>query len=262
MEDLIAALGEIVRYRELVRCLVEKELKLRYKRSVLGMAWTMLNPFLMMVILTVVFSHIMRVRIPNFPVFILSALLPWNFFSQSISGASLSILYNESLIKKVYVPRAVFPLSMVLSHLVNFLFALVPLFAIMLILGVPVRPAAVAVVPAVLALGLFVLGVSMATSALTVFFRDLTQLIEVGLTAWFYLTPIVYPPELIPQRYATLFQLNPMLHLIAPFRAALYEGVFPPARVFAIAFALAGATFLAGFAIFRAREREFLIHLS
>lgn len=259
---MIGALAEILRYRDLVLCLVEKELKLRYKRSVLGMAWTMLNPFLMMVILTVVFSNIMRVRLPHFPVFILSALLPWNFVSQAVSGASQSILHNESLIKKVYVPRAIFPLSMVLSHLVNFLLALVPLFAIMLLLGVPIRPSALALVPATVALGLFVLGLSLALSALTVFFRDLTHLVEVGLTAWFYLTPIVYPPDLVPERLAGLFRLNPMLHLIAPFRAALYEGAFPPARDVLLALLVALLVFAVGLAIFRSREREFVIHLS
>lgn len=259
---MISAISEIFRYRELVRCLVEKELKLRYKRSLLGMAWTMVNPFLMMVILTLVFSNIMRVHLPHFPVFILSALLPWNFLSQAVSGGAQSILFNESLIKKVYVPRAVFPISMVLSHLVNLLFALIPLFAIMLILGMPLRPSLIAVVPATVALSFFVLGLALALSALTVFYRDITHLIEVGLTAWFYLTPIVYPTELVPERFAWLFRLNPMLHLLAPFRDALYLGTFPPLRDLALLLSLSLVVFFVGLAVFRRREREFVIHLS
>ena len=123
-------LRDLWRYRELARLLVAKELKLRYRRSVLGFAWTMLNPLMTMIILTVVFSQVMRVQVDRFPVFVLCALLPWNFFAQSITGGSLSILHNESLLRNVRVPRAIFPICIVTSHFVNLLLALVPLLIV------------------------------------------------------------------------------------------------------------------------------------
>lgn len=259
---MLLALEELWRYRNLGHLLVSKELKLRYRRSVLGFAWTMLNPLLTMLILTVVFSHVMRVQVEKFPVFVLSALLPWNFFAQSVAGGSLSIVHNESLLRNVRVPRAVFPLALVGSHLVNYLLALIPLLLVMFWQGVPLRPAVVALPYCLLALALFTAGVVLVASAGTVFFRDLAQIIEVGMTALFYLTPVIYPLSIVPEAYVWAFRLNPLYWLVTPFRSMFFEGHFPDAPMLVIGGALGILSFAAGMTMFRSRENLFLHYLS
>lgn len=256
------AVRQLWEYRDLARLLVAKELKLRYRRSVLGFAWTMLNPLLTMLILTVVFSHVMRVQVEKFPVFVLSALLPWNFFAQSVTGGSMSIVHNESLLRNVRVPRAVFPIALVGSHLVNLVLALVPLLVVMIWQQVPLRPAVLAVPWCLLAIGIFTTGIVLATSAWTVFFRDLAQILEVGLTALFYLTPVIYPLSILPDRYAWAFRLNPMYWFVTPLRSVFFDGAFPDPVAFLIASGLALGVFAGGLHLFRRREDLFLQYLS
>lgn len=259
---MIRSLRELWRYRELARILVAKEMKLRYRRSVLGFAWTMLNPLVTMIILTIVFSNAMRIPVEKFPVFLLSALLPWNFFAQSMTGGSLSIIYNESLLKNVYAPRTIFPIALVLSHFVNLLFALVPLLLVMLWQGAPFGVGLLALPLCLAFLATFTIGIVLATSAWTVFFRDLSQIIEVGLQALFYLVPIIYPFAMIPERFAPYFLWNPLLHLVTPFRTIFYEGAFPEAQSLLIGGALALVAFTLGLGVFRRHESVFLHYLS
>jgi len=259
---MIASLADLWRYRDLGWILVVKELKLRYRRSVLGIAWTMLNPLLTMLILTVVFSHVMRVQVDKFPVFVLSALLGWNFFAQSVTGGAMSIVHNESLLRNVRVPRAIFPVALVGSHLVNLLLALVPLVVVMLIQGVPLRPAVLILPYCLLTLAAFTTGIALATSAWTVFFRDIAQILEVGLMAVFYLTPIIYPLSMLPPSYAPVFKLNPLYWEILPLRSIFFEGRLPTPEALALAGALGLVSFLVGLALFRRREHLFLQYLS
>jgi ABC-type polysaccharide/polyol phosphate export permease len=225
-------------------------MKLRYRRSILGFAWTMLNPLLTMVILTLVFSHAMRIPVDKFPVFLLSALLPWNFFSQSLTGGSMSIVHNESLLKNVYTPRAIYPIALVASHLVN------------LWQGVPLTWSLVALPLCLVILGVFTTGVVLAFSAWTVFFRDLRQILEVALQAIFYLIPIIYPLTVIPQKYLWAFEWNPLVHMIFPFRSIFLEGAWPDPTNLAIGGACAAMAFLIGLAVFRRQESFFLHYLS
>jgi ABC-type polysaccharide/polyol phosphate export permease len=255
-------LRELWRYRDLVALLVQKELKLRYRRSVLGFAWTMLNPLFTMVILSVVFSHILRVHVEKFPVFVLSALLPWNFFVQSLVGGALSIIHNESLLRNVRLPRAIFPVALTASHLVNLVLALVPLLIVMVWQGVPLRPSVVALPWALLVLWLFTTGLALAFAAWTVFFRDLSQIVEVSLTALFYLTPVVFPLSVLPEQWERLFRLNPMVYMVLPMRTIFFDGSFPRGVDALVATALAVLSFLLGLAIFRRRENLFLVYLS
>jgi homopolymeric O-antigen transport system permease protein len=259
---MFRTIADVWAYRSLVRVLVAKELKLRYRRSVLGFAWTMLNPLGTMLILSIVFSHVMRVKVEHFPVFVLSVLLPWNFFAQSIAGGAFSIIHNESLLKNIRVPRAVFPIALVTSHLVNMLLAMVPLALVMVWQGV--APTwALAVLPfAILALWAFVCGVTLALAAGTVFFRDLGQVVEVSLTALFYLTPVIYPLSLLPDHVQKAFLFNPLVHVMLPFRRILHEGAFPTPGAIAISGAIGVVFFLGGLEVFRRREHLFLHYLS
>ncbi|MEZ5066734.1 MAG: ABC transporter permease [bacterium] len=256
------SLSELWRYRDLARLLVAKELKLRYRRSVLGFAWTMLNPLLTMIILSAVFAHVLRVQVEHFPVFVLSALLPWNFFAQSVVGGSLTIVHNESLLRNVRVPRAIFPVALVTSHLVNLLLALVPLLLVMIVLGVPPKPGLIALPYCLLALWTFTTGVVLVLSTWTVFFRDVAQIVEVFLTALFYLTPVIYPLSMLPEQTRAVFRLNPVLYFVEPFRQMFYEGRIPAASDLAIAGGLAVASLAIGLAVFRRREHLFLHYLS
>jgi ABC-type polysaccharide/polyol phosphate export permease len=242
--------------------LVANELKLRYRRSVLGLMWTMLNPMLTMLILTAVFSHAMRVPIEGFPAFVLSALLPWNFFSQSLSSGCLTVLQNERLIRNMRVPGAIFPIALVSSQLLNLLLAMVPLLLVMLWQRVALTPAIIAIPWFAAALWAFTSGVTLALSAGSVFFRDLTHIVQVVLTGLFYLTPIIYPVTIIPSSYRFFFELNPLVYLAIPFRTIFLDGVIPAPEVFLASAFLALATFLAGLAIFRRGEPLFLQYLS
>lgn len=259
---MLKTLRELWAYRELTRVLVGKELKLRYRRSVLGFAWTMLNPLFTMLILSAVFSHVMRVQIERFPVFVLAALLPWNFFAQSASGGAFSIIYNESLLRNIRVPRAVFPIALVSSHLVNLMLAMIPLALVMIWQGSSFSPAILLLPLPLIFLWAFTSGVALALSAGTVFFRDLGQIVEVSLTALFYLTPVLYPVSLLPGVVLRIVQLNPLVHLVLPFRRIFHEGAFPSATELALGAAVGIISFLAGLEIFRRREHLFLQYLS
>ncbi len=235
--------GELLRYRELVRNLVIRDLKARYKNSVLGFLWSLLNPLLMMLVFTVVFTVMLPSNIPNYPVFVLCALLPWNWFAGSLNGGINSVVGNANLVKKVYFPREALPLSVVLAQGVNFLLALPALFAMMLVFRIPFT-AWLLLLPVVMLVQLvFSLGIALFVAALNVFFRDTGVIMEVLLQAWFFLTPVVYDIMVLPESKLILghdvdvrraaFILNPMASIIANYRVILYWGS-PPAFDFLI----------------------------
>lgn len=230
---MIAKLRELLRYRELLENLVIRDLKVRYKHSVLGFLWSLLNPLLLMLVFTVVFSVMMpNTSIPHFPVFVLSALLPWNFFSASLIGAVHSITQNGHLIKKVYFPREILPVSTVLANLANFALALPVLFALVVVLGVPLTVWLVYLPIVVLVQVAFTVGVAFLLATLNVFYRDTSVIMEVLMQAWFFLTPVFYPIDLLPETRVLLglvlpvrrlvYILNPMASIIATYRSVIY----------------------------------------
>jgi ABC-2 type transport system permease protein len=226
----IAALDELIAlldYKELLKNLVVRDLKVRYKRSVLGFFWTMLNPLLMMTIFTVVFSTFFRFRMANFVIYFLSAYLLWNFFAQSTVASMTSILKRASLIKKIYIPKAAFVLTTTISGLVNLAFAMVPLLLIMIVTGQRIGLSLLFLPVPVAITALFTVGLSLLLSAVAVFFHDVIEMYNVVLRALMYLTPIFYPLEIIPSPYRVLIQLNPMYHLIESFRVPIYRGILP-----------------------------------
>jgi lipopolysaccharide transport system permease protein len=232
---MLAKLAELWRYRELVYNLTVRDLKVRYKNSVLGIAWSLLNPLLMMLVLTLVYTVMLgQSNRHDYPAFILSGLLPWNFFSASIMGGTRSIVDNSHLIKKVYFPREVLPISLTLSSLINFLMALPVLIVLSLILGVQLTGWIIFLPLVILVQMIFSMGVSLFLSAANVFYRDVQQIMEVGILAWFFLTPIIWDVNLLPvskeifglnvpiQRLTYI--LNPMASIVATYRDILYYG--------------------------------------
>jgi ABC-type polysaccharide/polyol phosphate export permease len=239
---MIAKLRELWSYRELLESLVVRDLKVRYKNSVLGFLWSLLNPLLLMLVFTVVFTFLLpNSNTPHFPVFVLAALLPWTFFNTAVMGATNSIVHNGHLIKKVYFPREILPISTVLSNFVNFLFALPVLFALVVIFGIPLTAHLIYLPLIMVVQVLFTVGVALVLSALNVFYRDTAVIMEVVMQAWFFLTPIFYPVDLLPLSKTLwgmvlpvrrlVYILNPMASIIASYRSVLYGFVdgSPPA---------------------------------
>jgi ABC-type polysaccharide/polyol phosphate export permease len=258
---MIELVRETYRYRELIWALALKELKIRYKRSVLGFMWALLNPALLMVVLTLVFSTVMRFPIKHYPVFLLSVLLPWTFFSQSLSYAVESIVANGDLIKKIRVPKLVFPMAAVVSNIINLLLSLIPLALLVPILRAPFYWTWVYLPVPLLALAIFTLGMTFFFAAANVYYRDVAHILQILLSAWFYLTPIIYPLDLIPARHHWIFKLNPIIYVINGFRLAVYYGQLPAARSIIASFVCAFISLLVGFAIFRKYQDNFVFYV-
>ena len=247
--NVVAWIEDMWRYRGLIRNLVARDVKVRYKNSVLGVLWSLLNPLLMMLVFTVVFTVMTPAGggIRNFPVFVLCALLPWNFFSASLIGATGSIVGNASLVNKVSFPREILPASIVLAELVNFCLALVVLFAMIFVFGIGLTPWALLLPVVLLIQVVFTLGISFLLATLNVFYRDTQQIMSVVMLAWFFVTPIFYPVSILPRDYHIwgltidiwrwTHILNPMTSLIATYRVILYDGA-PPAYDFLLRTAL------------------------
>jgi homopolymeric O-antigen transport system permease protein len=258
-------MGELItgtlRYRQLIWALALKELTVRYKRSVLGFMWALLNPALLMLVLSAVFSTIMRFPIPNYPIFLLSVLLPWTFFSQSLSYGVESIVGNAELIKKVSVATLVFPMAAVVANLINLLLSLLPLALLVPLMGHPFHWTWIYLPVPILALAIFTLGTCFLFAAANVYYRDVAHMIQVLLSAWFYLTPIIYSLDFIPEKQRWLFKLNPLIYVINGFRLAVYYGQLPSAKSIAASFACAFAALFVGFAVFRRYQHDFVFYV-
>jgi lipopolysaccharide transport system permease protein len=246
--------ADLVRRHELIALLVGRDLKVRYKRSALGMVWTLLNPLLQMVVYTLVFSTIMRIGVPQFPVFLLAGLLPWTLVSVSATSSALALLGNQGLIRKVAVPQAVYPLAIVGSKLVDMVLSLIPLAVIAAVLGRTPGPSWLLLLPAVVVAASFAAGLSLFFSSVTVFFRDVRHLIDILFQVWFYLTPILYPYEFLAKLpypgVRLLLSLNPATPIVRWFQQVIYERRAPdPATAGLAVLAAAGALAL-GFAVF------------
>lgn len=258
MVSFLQHLGQLYRYRELIKNLVARDLKARYKNSFLGFAWSLLNPLMMMAVYTVVFSILLRSTIPNFPVFVMIGLLPWNLTVGAVMGSINSIVGNGHLIKKVYFPREILPLSTVLSAAVNFLLATIVLVLMLLFFQVTLSPL-VLYFPLVLAIHLiFLAGVAFFLSSLNVFFRDTEVIMEAVILAWMFLTPIFYNIEDLTASYARyIYIVNPMASIMSTYRLILlYNGV--PAWDFLLRTFLTSAAVLAfGYWFFLRRVGRF-----
>ncbi len=248
-------------YRDLVHQLVARDIKVRYKRSVLGVAWTMLNPLLIMVVLTIVFSHLFRWDVPRYPVYLLSGTLLWNFFAQTTTLSMQQLVWGGALLNRIYVPRTVFAVSALGTGLVNLVLALIPLSLIMLVTGAPFRPALAFVPVAIVQAALFTLGVSLLLSSLAVVFPDIIEMYQVILMAWYFLTPVFYPAKILPAEYSLWLKLNPMHQLVAAFRGPIYEGILPSVESMAASTALALAVLAVGWLTFTARADRMVYRL-
>jgi ABC-type polysaccharide/polyol phosphate export permease len=258
---MIQLLRDAVRYRELIWALALKELKVRYKRSVLGFLWALLNPALLMLVLTAVFSTIMQFPMRHYAIFLLSVLLPWTFFTQALAYGAESIVGNGDLIKKVKLPKTVFPLAALVSNLINLLLSMIPLILLVPLLRHPFYVTWLYLPVPMLALAIFTLGAMLFFAAANVYYRDVTHILQIVLQAWFYLTPVIFPLEMIPQKYRWLFKLNPLIYVVNGFRLAVYYGQLPRVQSIAASFICAFLMLFIGYSLFRKYQNDFVYYV-
>jgi len=247
---------EVNRYRYLLVQLTRRDILARYKRSVLGVAWTMLNPLGMMIVMSIVFSQLFK-SVESYPAYVLSGLIAWNFFSQSTNASMSGIVWGGSLMQRIYVPRTSFAISAILTALVNLVLSIVPLLLVMLVTRTPITLAIFFLPVSMLFLAAFALGVGLILSTLAVYFPDVTEMYQIILIAWMYLTPIIYPESIIPARFVTLFHLNPMYHLVQLFRLPIYDGRVPTIQELLPAAIVSIIILVIGWIFFTAKSDEF-----
>ncbi len=257
----VAEFLALIKYRELLFQFIARSIKTRYKRSVLGVVWTLLNPLLTMLVLTFVFSNLFRFDIPHYPIYLLSGLVAWNCFSGVTNQSMGDMVYNGSLMNRIYVPKALFVASAAGTGLVNLGFAFIPLLIIAIATGAPIDQSLITVLPAVFLLALFAMGVGLIVSTAAVFFADMMPVYEVLLTIWLYATPIIYPISIIPPGSLFLFKLNPMYYLIDLFRLPLFTGHVAPLQTWLIAGGFTVAVLLLGWYLFTSKINEFAYHV-
>jgi lipopolysaccharide transport system permease protein len=253
----------LFKYRELLFSLTKKELKVKYRGSVLGFLWSLLNPILVMLVYSFVFSIIMRTGVQEFAVFLLCGLLPFNFLSNSVNYGATSIVGNSNLINKIYFPREIIPLSIVLANLFNFLFELIALFIVLAVLGYPFYMY-LYLLPALIVMQFFLVsGITLLVSALNVFFRDLQHLVSIIMMVWFFGTPIIYPIAMVPDRFQLILKGNPMTAFVMLYRHVFYyvkypeDLMLPTFKVIFFGIAATLAIFFLGYFLFKRLEPRF-----
>jgi lipopolysaccharide transport system permease protein len=257
---LVAGLREIVAHRELLWALGMREVRVRYKQSLLGVAWAAIQPLTMMFIFTIVFGRFARLPSEGvpYPVFSYTALLPWNFFSSAVSSAITSVAGGGALIKKVYFPRAVLPLSSMLTSAVDFLVSAGVFGLLLAYYKVSVGWHLAYVAPLLLLQVAFMVGISLLLGAFNAYYRDVRYVLPIALQVWLYATPVVWSMTLVPAQYRTLYAaLNPMAAVIEGWRAAVLRGSAPDGALVAAAAVTAGVVLLVGYRYFHYVERNF-----
>jgi len=252
---------EIFRYRELLRNLVSRDIKKRYKRSALGFLWVMLDPLLMLLIFYVIFSGLFGSSTGKYSTYVMSGIILWQFFSQGTKVASSAFLQNRNLINKIYLPKAVFPLSVVSSSLVHFIFSLVPLFIIILFSGINLSFSLLLLPYVVVIVFIFSFGIALTVSTLAVFMHDVIYIYDVLLLGWMYISAIFYPVSILPDKLQVLLSLNPLYHYISLFRACLYDTALMTTGHIVFGTFFAVLSFLVGWSIYYRNKDRIVFYL-
>lgn len=214
-------------YREFLKTSIQKEFRGKYKKSFLGVLWSFLNPLFQLLIYAIVFPFILKNNIENYTVFLIVALMPWTFFNSTVIQSAACIVNNAGIVKKVYFPREILPISTTTSNLINFIITQLIVFAVLIISGIGIGKSIIVFPIIVLIQYILQLGLSFIFSAITVYIRDVEYIINIFMMLMFYLCPIVYEPSMIPSQILTFFKLNPMFHIINLYRTILYDKQIP-----------------------------------
>ena len=258
---IVSAIAAVYRYEFLISQLVIRDFKSKYKRSILGVFWSFLNPLLTMTVQFLVFSTFFKANTQNYPVYLLSGVVCFSFFNECTTMCLTSISGNSRLITKVYIPKYIFPLARTISSSVNLAISLVPLFLACLVLGVAIRPQALLFFYFLVCLIVFSLGIGLFLSALMVFFRDIQFLWTVLIQIWQYATPIFYPAEIVPEKYRFILRFNPLYHFIGNARTCLIDGISPEPRAYIFCFIFALVSILIGSFTFKKTQDKFALYL-
>lgn len=250
-----------LQYRPLLKELVRRDLKVKYRRSFLGYVWSLLNPLLMMCVMTLVFSYMFRFDIPNYPLYLITGQTLWTFFNESTNMSMYSVIQNGALIKKVYIPKFIFPISRVLSSFVTMSFSLAAILIVLVFTKSPFYWTILLFPVPLLFLLLFAMGIGMVLSALSVYFRDITHLYGVVTLAWMYLTPIFYPVSALPKEITSIVQGNPMYSYISFFREIVLYGTVPESAMWLKCALISLAALAVGLAVFRKLQRNFILYI-
>jgi len=247
----------VIKYRDLIVQFVSRSLKTRYKRSILGVVWTMLNPLLTMVVLTLVFSNFFRSNVQNYPIYILCGLAFWGFCNSTTREAMAEMVFSGSLLNRIYVPKSVFAISAQGTGLVNLFISIGTIVIISLVLRQPIHWSILVLPVSILLMVMFCLGIGLILSAAAVYFADILPVYDVMLTIWFYGTPIIYPATIIPEKWAWVFKLNPLYHLIQLFRDPIFSGFVPGWQVWLTGAVISISAFTIGGLIFTWKSHEY-----
>ena len=256
---MIKRIKEIYEYRTMIASLVKRDLKGRYKGSVLGFLWTFINPLFQLLIYTFVFSIVMRSGIEDYYMFLFVALIPWIFFSTCLAGGATCVTGQKDMVKKIYFPREVLPLSYVISQFINMLLSFIVIFEVMLVMRYEFNPMAIlCLIPVMLTEFILALGFTFILSAVTVFFQDMQFIMGIATMAWQFLSPVLYSQEMVPESYRNLYLLvNPMAPIIIAYRDILYYHKVPELSTLLLALTMGVALFLIGWFAFDRMQRHF-----
>ena len=258
---LANAIIAMQKYRFLIKQLVSRDFKAKYKRSILGVFWSFLNPLLTMIVQYVVFSNLFRFDIPYYPVYLLSGIVVFNYFSEACGMALTSIIGNATLITKVYVPKYIYPLTRILSSLINLLISMIPLIMVTVFSGLYPTKAYLLIPFVLVCLAMFCLGMGMLLSAAMVFFRDIQFLWGVLTMIWMYLTPIFYPESILPDEVVWVLKFNPLYYFINFLRSCVIDGVSPEPVVYVQCFLIALGVLAVGAWVFKKSQDKFVLYL-
>lgn len=261
IKNLINHLKELQASRAVLRQLVRQQLTLRYRRTALGYLWTLLNPILMMSVTAVVFSTLFKMDLKTYAVFLFAGMIPWNCFASIVTQSGGSFINNEGLIKKIYLPKMIFPLSVSLGILIDSTLSFIALFLIIFAIGGQLSWALLFIPIAFLLLFFFSLGIAFITSIVTVFFRDLQHIIIIVMQAWFFLTPVMYKNEALTGKIAWLVKFNPVVPFIELFRAPLYSASLPSTTVLTNTLVFTFGSLLIGLLFFLFQEKKIVFRL-
>lgn len=262
MLPLFKEIKDVIKWRELLWQMVSREVKARYKQSILGYFWVILNPLAQMLVMSFAFSIILRIptnaagNIP-YSIFLFVALLPWNLFATSLSSATSSLVNSSSLITKVYFPRTILVLSTIFAKIIDFLFASTILIVYMFAYHIPITFNILWIFPIFFIQQIFTLGLSLFFAAANLIYRDIQYLLNMIILLWMYASPVFYPVDLVPEKYRIIYQLNPMAVIINAYRQTILGGGEPSYTSLSIAFVLALIVLLLGLAYFKSREKIF-----
>jgi ABC-type polysaccharide/polyol phosphate export permease len=248
-------------FRELLRNLVVRDIKKRYKRSALGFLWVMVDPLLMMLVFYIIFGTFFGRSVGNYTAYVISGITMWQLFAQGTKVSSKALLGNRDLINKIYLPKSIFPVSIVVSAIVHFVFSLVPLFLIIIISGTKLNVDLIYIPFVVSLIFLFSIGISLGVATFAVFFYDVVYIYDVLIMAWMYLSAIFYPVSIIPEKLQFLMSFNPLYHYINLFRACLYDTSIPKTEHFVIGLVFALASFLTGLYVYSRNRDRIMFYL-